>query len=179
MEFEEVQLKHAGAVTRTLNDFYRQFEIHKSEIEKFRTNALSELWENTRGLEEVNASYVITSVRWSCMRTFRESHLLGDGGEDCPEIEVFNEDFGFSSEMLCNNRLTGLHTINGKDFPDLDHDDLAVIDEYLATPVTDRSRRQTLRRRVDLILLKLGIDSSEIHEYTSRNRRSRRNCRTE
>lgn len=179
MEFDEVQERHGGIVQRTLNGFYEQFGIDKSEHEAYRTNALSELWENTRTVEEVNASFVLNSVRWSCFRTFRESHIIGDGGEGTPEMELFCEESEFSKEMYCNNRLSGLHVIDGDVFPDLpeladlDKDDLAVIQEFCDPQVTDRSRRTILRRRVDLILLKLGIDSSDIHEYTSRNRERR------
>jgi hypothetical protein len=189
IEFEALLKKHAGIIQNTLTAFFEKFDVHPSEHDNYRTTAISDIWlygVGDKSVDEVNSSFVRKSVRWSCIRTrYREAPVLGDGSEEGPEIEQFCEEMGFSEENGCNNRLDGFYVIDGVSFPnmeelaDLDQNDLAVINEFLGTPVEDRSRRQTLRRRVDLILLKLGIDSSEIHEYTSRIRRPRRDSRTE
>lgn len=176
MNFEEILEKHAGIIKRTLVAIMIQFEIRPCDQELYKTNALSELWINAREAEDVNASFIMNSIRWSCFRTFKEAHMLGNGKDGTPEIELFSEEMDFSEKFCRNYNDGGLTSIGGVPFPelpelvDLDRIDLAVIEEFLNTPVEYRSRRQILRRRVDLILLEVGIDSSEIHEYTSRKR---------
>ena len=177
-EYESLLKEHAGIIQNTLTWFFDRFNVHRSEHEYYRASAVSDIWLYGASRVDINtSSFIRQAVVWSCMRScFRDTPMLGDGTEDSPEIELFIEDSEFSGKNGCNNRLACFYSIDGAVFPalpellDLDDDDLAAIREFCASRVEDRSRRTVLRRRVDIVLNKIGIDSTEIHEYTSRDR---------
>lgn len=175
MKFEEVNEKHVGMIRKTLDRYFEKYDVADCDRDTYESNAIADLWIKTKDVEEVNSSFVRKAINWSCINTFHALNLGGNNPEG-PQTSLFSEDSEFSEEFDWNYCQTPVYCYNGEAFPflpelaDLDKDDHAVIQEFLNTPVEDRSRRTVLRRRVDLILLKLGIDSSEIHEYTSRQR---------
>lgn len=174
MKLQAILTKHEGMIKRTLDDYIARYEIDECDEEIYRLNITSDIWLKSAGVTEINSSWVKTVVYQSCVNTYRELNLNGRRNEG--EMTVLYDDAGFSEEFCYTYCVDGVYCINGNAFPnlselaDLDIIDLAVIQDFLDTPVEHRSRRRILRRRVDLILLKLGIDSSEIYEYTSRKR---------
>lgn len=175
MKFEEVTKKHIGIIRKTLDRSFEKYDVADCDRDIYESNAMADVWAKTKDVEEVNSSFVRKATNWSCINTFHALKLGGDNPEG-PQTSLFSEDSEFSEEFDCNYCETPVYCYNGEIFPflpelaELDKNDHAVIQEFLNTPVASRSRRTVLRRRVDLILLGLGIDSSEIHEYTSRQR---------
>lgn len=165
-------------------------EVAKCDRPEYTNNAFGDVFFKTRGktLTDLDSSYVRSITHSSAVDTFYSLHILlktkGKGREEVAETTLFSE----NSRIVQNPEefygQTGVYKDRGgcsyfsenpifapfPGFEDLDQADLAVIAEFCDPQVTDRSRRAVLRRLVDLILAKLGIDSTNVHEYTSRTR---------
>jgi hypothetical protein len=178
--------KHKATIRYCLKNHANRYDVNPmgASFEDYEADIMGDifLWADGRDdLDGFSWRYVYSMVHTSFIKSWRARSTITFAPGEEAEISSISE---FSEDCLANNLDSQIYYDRGgctrfsvnpvygpfPGFEDLESNDQSALVEFCNPRADNNTRRGPSRRLVDLILRKIGIESGDVHDYTTRRR---------